>query len=987
MLLTDADATAHGIRSALEALATDAGPDDVVFIFYAGHGSDTHEIVCYDTDVADLAATSLPLDELADILSRINGKTVLCGLDCCFSGGLGSRVFATGLTSRGVTRTTATDILSRFIGTGRLVLTASADDEEALESALHGHGLFTYRLLEALQGVDDVCDGDQIDVLKVVGYVTKRVLADAAQMWRVQTPTLRGQVDGTLLWPTFTAGSQYGAIFPDRVRQPATGDPASLVDYGLPNEVLDVWSSSISQLNDLQLRAINDHGVLDGKNLVVTAPTSSGKTMIGELAAIKAAATRGRTVFLLPMKALVNDKYEQFTRVYGPLGIKTLRATGDYSDQVSEFQRGQYDFALLTYEKLTHLALANPHILDSVSVVVIDEAQTLTDRSRGSNLEFLMTLLNNRRGLVGSPQIITLSAVVGDLGGLDRWIGGDHLHSTARPVELREGVIGRSGALQFVAADGSEGSIATFIQPLHHEGSRSIVIPLVKRLVDEGKKVIVFRETKGEVARCAVYLSTALGLPTATSVLEAMSSGEVSASTETLRRTLSQGVALHTADLDRTERQAIETAFRDPDSGLNVIVGTTTLAMGVNTPAEAVVIVGLTHPGPTPTPYTVAEYKNMVGRAGRLGFSTNGESYLIPNDTLGTANAWRNYVHGDLEPLRSQLVPDGDPRTLMLRVVAQFHGESGQSVTEDDVIDFLDSSLAAQQAREGGDQQWTRDQLGYGFDQLVNARLLEADADGYRLTSLGRFAGESGVHVDSIIRLSAALNGIDIAGLKSTTIIAAAQLTVEVDGMYMPVNGRRNSPEPQIWTNVLVQQQVDRLPLRALHQTAPDTAAISRRTKKAAAAIFFINGIEMSVLERNLNQHVWNRPAMAGVVRTVADRTRDLLPAVGAVLAELYPDDASEVRALVGRTITRLEFGIPPDLIDIAQLDLGHNRQQLLALKNAGLTDLQEVVDADLETLSKVVGGAKAAETLQASCRAAIEQRATTGIDLAPPME
>ena len=203
----------------------------------------------------------------------------------------------------------------------------------------------------------------------------------------------------------------------------------------------------------------------------------------------------------------------------------------------------------------------------------------------------------------------------------------------------------------------------------------------------------------------------------------------------------------------------------------------------------------------------------------------------------------------------------------------------------------------------------------------------------------------------------------------------------------MPVNGRRNSPEPQIWTNVLVQQQVDRLPLRALHQTAPDTAAISRRTKKAAAAIFFINGIEMSVLERNLNQHVWNRPAMAGVVRTVADRTRDLLPAVGAVLAELYPDDASEVRALVGRTITRLEFGIPPDLIDIAQLDLGHNRQQLLALKNAGLTDLQEVVDADLETLSKVVGGAKAAETLQASCRAAIEQRATTGIDLAPPME
>lgn len=987
VLLTDGDATVDGIRSALETLVAEAGPDDVVFIFYAGHGSDTHEIVCYDTDVADLAATSLPLDELADTLSRINGKTVLCALDCCFSGGLGSRVFATGLTSRGITRTTPTDILSRFIGTGRLVLTASADDEEALESALHRHGLFTYRLLEALQGVDDVRDGDQIDVLKVVGYVTNRVLADAAQMWRVQTPTLRGQVDGRLLWPAFTAGSQYGALFPDRVRQPATSDPASLLAYGLPQEVLDVWSGSISQLNDLQLRAINDHGVLDGKNLVVTAPTSSGKTMIGELAAIKAAAGRGRTVFLLPMKALVNDKYEQFTRVYGPIGIKTIRATGDYSDQVSEFQRGQYDFALLTYEKLTHLALGNPHILDSISVVVIDEAQTLTDENRGSNLEFLMTLLNNRRGRVGSPQIITLSAVVGDIGGLDRWIGGGHLHSLKRPVALQEGVIGRSGTLQFVAADGTEGSTQAFVHPLRHDGNRSIVIPLVKRLVDEGKKVIVFRVTRAEVAECAGYLSRALGLPAATSVLEAMATGEVSASTEILQRTLANGVAIHTSDLDRTERQAIENAFRDPGSGLNVIVGTTTLAMGVNTPAEAVVIVGLTHPGPKPRPYTVASYKNMVGRAGRLGFSTTGESYLVANDALGTANAWRGYVHGELEPLRSQLIADGDPRTLMLRVVALFQGATGESVTEDDVIGFLDSSLAALQAREGGNQQWTPDELRHGFDQLVNARLIEADADGYRLTALGRFAGESGVHVDSIIRLSSALSGVDISAIKSTTLIAAAQLTVEVDDMYFPVSGRKNNPELQIWTGTLAQQQIDRVLLRAIQMTSPNTARLTARAKKAVSAIYLVNGIEMSVLEANLNQHVWNRPAMAGVVRAVADRTRDLLPAVGAVLAELYPDNASEVQTLIGRTITRLEFGIPPELIDLAQLDLDLNRQQLLALKNAGLTDLQDVVDADTESVSKVIGGTRAAETLQAACSSAIEQRVATEIDLAPPVE
>ncbi len=67
----------------------------VVFIFYTGHGSDSHEIVCYDTDVEDLAGTPLPLGELADTLSRINGTAVLCALDCSFPGGLGSRGLAT----------------------------------------------------------------------------------------------------------------------------------------------------------------------------------------------------------------------------------------------------------------------------------------------------------------------------------------------------------------------------------------------------------------------------------------------------------------------------------------------------------------------------------------------------------------------------------------------------------------------------------------------------------------------------------------------------------------------------------------------------------------------------------------------------------------------------------------------------------------------------------------------------------------------------
>lgn len=172
------------------------------------------------------------------------------------------------------------------------------------------------------------------------------------------------------------------------MRQPATTDLQSLAAFGLPPAVLDAWAGSITGLNELQLSAINDFGVLDGENLVVTAPTSSGKTMIGELAALKNAETRQRAVFLLPMRALVNDKFEQFTRVYGPAGIRTIRATGEHSDDIPQLLRGQFDIALLTYETYAALILGNPHLLDLASTVVVDEAQMLTDRSRGSNLEF-----------------------------------------------------------------------------------------------------------------------------------------------------------------------------------------------------------------------------------------------------------------------------------------------------------------------------------------------------------------------------------------------------------------------------------------------------------------------------------------------------------------------------------------------------------------------------------------------------------------------
>jgi replicative superfamily II helicase len=120
--------------------------------------------------------------------------------------------------------------------------------------------------------------------------------------------------------------------------------------------VIEAWAGEIPRLNQLQLDAINEYGILRGEHVVASAPTSSGKTMLGELAAVRGALDKRRALFLMPLKALVNDKMRQFQRVYGPFGIRTIEATGE-TDDVTPLLRGRYDIALLTYEKFSAIAL------------------------------------------------------------------------------------------------------------------------------------------------------------------------------------------------------------------------------------------------------------------------------------------------------------------------------------------------------------------------------------------------------------------------------------------------------------------------------------------------------------------------------------------------------------------------------------------------------------------------------------------------------
>jgi hypothetical protein len=460
-------------------------------------------------------------------------------------------------------------LLEQLAGDGRLILTASTADQPAWENPRLGHGLLTYYLLQALQGAEEVRSAGKVAVYRLLEYVTQRVVDSASALYRAdRRPTLR--LDGELTWPVATPGASYEKAFPDRRRAPATAGLSSPAQHGFPTEIIDAWSTEIETLNELQLDAINEFGVLDGEHLVVSAPTSSGKTMVGELAALKGILQRRRALFLLPMKALVNDKYQEFARKYAALGIRTIRATSDFNDDVGALMRGQYDICLMTYEKCAALALAAPHILDAVGTIVVDEVQMIVDPLRGANLEFLLTLLRVRRARGLEPQTIALSAVIDDNNGLERWFDARLLRREQRPVPLDEGVLRQDGSFRYTATDRDYGDDGENVEPLiqpqwSRRSSQDWIIPLVQELVDAGEQVIVFRETQGETIGCANYLARSLGLPPAQDTIDALPTGDPSVSSADLRRTLAGGVAFHNADLDRDERLAIEEHFRSPD--------------------------------------------------------------------------------------------------------------------------------------------------------------------------------------------------------------------------------------------------------------------------------------------------------------------------------------------------------------------------------------------------------------------------------------
>ena len=943
-LMINETATCVAVSQALDETLGAATEGDTVLLSFAGHGTPDHRLVLHDTSAADIPGTTIDMGNLAERFRQSRAKVVVLILDCCFSGGAPARVVDFGVALRDIGVP-----LDQVSGNGRILLAASAQDQAALEDPQSRHGLFTQAVIQCLVESDG-----PVSIVGLVDKVFRLVRAAANRFGYEQTPVMFGHVEGDVSLPRGIKGANYFAAFPDHAPISTTGDFQELAGYGIQQDVLDAWKDQFPNgLNELQKSAINDHNVLGGTSLLVVAPTSAGKTFVGELAAIKAISEGRKAVFLLPYKALVNEKFEDFSALYADrLGLRVARCSGDWQDQVGEILRGKYEIAFFTYEKFLGLTAAAPYILNQLGLVVLDEAQFVTDPGRGMVVELLLTSLVSARQRGVTPQLVALSAVIGDTNRFEHWLGCNLLQTNERPVPLKMGVIDRTGAWQYLDEEGDVQSEQLLDRYAVHQrntkpSSQDVIVPLVRKCVAAGEKVIVFRNARGLASGCAQYLARELGLPPAQSVLDALPDGDRSLMSENLRTALAGGTAFHNGDLTRDERIAVERGFRARDGGIQVLVATSTVAAGVNTPASTVVIVETEFPGGSdgPTPYTVATFKNMAGRAGRLGYENEGKAIVIAESGQHQRQLLRIYVQGNPEPIRSSF-DDKDPGTWVIRLLAQI-----KTIDRGAVIDLLSNTYGGYLAslRDSGWRARMIPRLEQLMAQMIQQGLIEDENGALRLTILGRVCGESPLSLDSALRAVELIRRLPDENGNMENLLVLIEALPERDSDYTPQT--RGAGEAK-WQQEAT-RRFDRNLSVLLRFSATSDREHYARCKRALIVRDWIEGRATQEIEQHYSSNAFSAVGH-GDVRGYADGCRFLLESVIRMAAIIHEtvEDSEKAASLY----KRLEIGVPAEVLPLVHSEAVLSRGELLLLWRAGVTSFQALCALPIIDCRRIFG-------------------------------
>lgn len=445
----------------------------------------------------------------------------------------------------------------------------------------------------------------------------------------------------------------------------------------------------ITDLYPPQAEAIKN-GILHEQNFILSMPTASGKTLLAELCMLeKLLKKEGNCLYIVPLRALASEKFEDFKKKYSYLGIKIGIATGDF-DYVDP-NLVSYDILIATAEKVDSLLRQKPTWLCAqLTCVIADEIHYIGDAKRGPTLETIITKLVSIKPKL---KIIGLSATIANALSIAKWLNARLISSDWRPVPLKEGVYCQ-GEIKF--SDGS-------LKQLSFGKTNDEIAALTLDCIDEKGQVLIFLNTRksaqAEARRVAKEIHSGqkhIEFEKLKALAEELQKKdqETTKLSHQLSECIKYGVAFHHAGLDFEHRKLVEDNFRQ--NLIKVICATPTLAVGVNLPSRRTIIRGLYRyeSGVGMKPISVLEYKQMSGRAGRPQYDKYGEAILFARTAKEQEELFNDFIFADTEPVRSYL---GTENALRVHLLASIVTNFISSL--DGAFSFLSKTFFAQEEK------------------------------------------------------------------------------------------------------------------------------------------------------------------------------------------------------------------------------------------------------------------------------------------------
>nr|XP_060609072.1 activating signal cointegrator 1 complex subunit 3 [Anolis sagrei ordinatus] len=364
-------------------------------------------------------------------------------------------------------------------------------------------------------------------------------------------------------------------------------------------------------------------------NVLLGAPTGSGKTVAAELAIFRIFNhyPTSKAVYIAPLKALVRERIEDWKiRIEEKLGKKVVELTGDVTPDMRSI--AQADLIVTTPEKWDGVSRSwqNRSYVQKVSILIIDEIHLLGDE-RGPVLEVIVSRTNFISSHTEKPvRVVGLSTALANARDLADWLninqmGLFNFRPSVRPVPLEVHIQGFPGQ-----------HYCPRMASMNKPAFQAI------RSHSPAKPVLIFVSSRRQTRLTALELIAFLATEDDPKQWLNMDEREMSAIIGTIREsnlklTLAFGIGIHHAGLHERDRKTVEELF--VNCKIQVLIATSTLAWGVNFPAHLVIVKGTEfYDGKTRryVDYPITDVLQMMGRAGRPQFDDQGKAVILVHD-------------------------------------------------------------------------------------------------------------------------------------------------------------------------------------------------------------------------------------------------------------------------------------------------------------------------------------------------------------------